>query len=158
MHILIVYDSFFGNTEQVARQIGAALGKNHAVETVRVGEVTAERAAAADWVIVGSPTRGFRPSEGTAKFLESFGRGSLAGKKVAAFDTRIPVETIQSGLLRFLVDKGGYAAPRIARKLKNSGGQLAAAPEGFFVTGTEGPLQDGELERAAQWAESLYAA
>ncbi|GAP09222.1 flavodoxins [Bellilinea caldifistulae] len=157
MQILIVYDSFFGNTEQIARQIGEALDKTHKVETVRAGDATAEMTTAAELLIVGSPTRGFRPSEDTARFLDLFGRGSLDGKKVAAFDTRIPVETIQSGLLRFIVNKGGYAAPAIAKKLERSGARLIAPPEGFFVNGTEGPLKEGELERAAAWARSLIS-
>jgi hypothetical protein len=28
-------------------------------------------------------------------------------------------------------------------------------PEGFFVPGTQSPLKEGELERAAGWATSL---
>jgi hypothetical protein len=32
---------------------------------------------------------------------------------------------------------------------------LAASPEGFFVTGEQGPLKDGELERARAWAGRL---
>jgi flavodoxin I len=49
----------------------------------------------------------------------------------------------------------GYAAGRIARNLKGKGGTLVASPEGFFVTGTKGPLREGELERAAGWAKGI---
>jgi len=28
-------------------------------------------------------------------------------------------------------------------------------PEPFFVEGTEGPLKEGELQRAAGWAEEI---
>jgi hypothetical protein len=49
----------------------------------------------------------------------------------------------------------GYAAPRIAGGLQAKGGRLAAPPEGFFVQEKEGPLKQGELERAASWAKSL---
>jgi flavodoxin I len=52
----------------------------------------------------------------------------------------------------------GYAAEPIAAKLQKKGGTLAAPPEGFFVGGTEGPLKEGELERAAQWARRVGAA
>jgi flavodoxin I len=55
----------------------------------------------------------------------------------------------------FIVDKGGYAASTIAKALKKKGGQLAAPGEGFYVTGEQGPLKDGELERAADWAGRL---
>jgi hypothetical protein len=49
----------------------------------------------------------------------------------------------------------GYAAGRIANNLKKKGSTLIASPEGFFVTGGQGPLKEGELERAAAWAKGI---
>jgi len=49
----------------------------------------------------------------------------------------------------------GYAAGRIAGNLKRKGGTLIASTEGFFVTGSEGPLKEGELERAAGLAKGI---
>ena len=49
----------------------------------------------------------------------------------------------------------GYAAPEIARSLERNGGTLLAPPEGFVVLGMEGPLKEGELERAAGWAQGM---
>jgi hypothetical protein len=51
----------------------------------------------------------------------------------------------------------GYAAEPMAAKLKKKGGTVKNAPEGFIVGGTEGPLKDGELERAAAWTKELYS-
>ena len=51
----------------------------------------------------------------------------------------------------------GYAAKPIADRLEKKGGQLAVPPEGFYVTDTEGPLVEGELERAAEWARKIAA-
>jgi len=82
----------------------------------------------------------------------------LEGVKVAAFDTRLSPSDIESPALRFIVKTGGYAAKRIANRLKRSGGDLITPPEGFFVVGTEGPLKEGELERAADWARRIMAA
>jgi hypothetical protein len=48
-----------------------------------------------------------------------------------------------------------FAAPRIAKTLVAKGGQLATDPEGFIVIGKQGPLKEGELERALQWAKQL---
>ena len=45
----------------------------------------------------------------------------------------------------------GGAARSVARELRKHGYQLAAKAEGFIVTGAEGPLRDGELERARNW-------
>jgi hypothetical protein len=56
---------------------------------------------------------------------------------------------------RFVVKLFGYAAKPIADRLKKKGGELTIPPEGFLVKGTEGPLKEGELERAADWAKSL---
>ncbi len=47
------------------------------------------------------------------------------------------------------------AAPRLSKKLRKLGGQQVARPETFFVAGREGPLFDGELERAEAWAAAL---
>ncbi|MDW7650182.1 MAG: hypothetical protein SCK29_00780 [Bacillota bacterium] len=49
----------------------------------------------------------------------------------------------------------GYAAKPIADKLVRKGGSLASTPEGFYVKDSEGPLKDGELKRAGDWAATL---
>jgi flavodoxin len=161
MKILIVYDSFFGNTEKIALEIGAALGAGLAergeVETIKISQATPEKVGGLDLLIVGSPTRGFRPTEATSKFLNSLAKDQLDGLGVAAFDTRIALETIDSAVFRLVVDKGGYAASTIAKALKKKGGNLLAPPEGFLVTGEQGPLKDGELERAKEWAGQLLS-
>jgi flavodoxin len=154
MRVLIVYDSFFGNTERIAQAIGSALGGAPEVEVQRVTEVAPEQLNGLDWLIVGSPTRAFRPSENTQKLLASVPAGSLAGVKAAAFDTRIP-ESKMPGFLRFIVKRTGYADQKIASALARKGAQLVAQPGQFYVLASEGPLQDGELERAFEWARGL---
>jgi flavodoxin I len=158
MKALVVHDSVFGNTEQVAQAIGNALEPREDVEILRVGNVTPERLTGVKLLIVGSPTRGFRPTEGITNFLKGIPSDGLEGVRVAAFDTRLSASDIGSSALRFIVKIGGYAAKRIADRLKKSGGELVMPPEGFFVEGTEGPLKEGELERAAEWASRIMAA
>ena len=155
MEALVVHDSVFGNTEQVAQAIGNALDSGEGVEVLRVSSVKPERLTGVKLLIVGSPTRGFRPTEGITDFLKGIPSDGLEGVKVAAFDTRLSPSDIESPALRFIVKTGGYAAKRIANKLKKSGGDLITPPEGFFVEGREGPLKDGELERAADWARQI---
>ncbi len=74
---------------------------------------------------------------------------------MASFDTRIALETIDSSVFRFIVDKGGYAASTIAKLLEKKGGKLLAPGEGFIVMGEQGPLKEGELERVAEWAKQI---
>jgi flavodoxin len=156
MKTLVIYDSVFGNTEKLAQAIGAALGVPGEVEVARVGAVKPESLGGLSLLLVGSPTRGFRPTEAITAFLKGLDANALRGVRVAAFDTRIDVlKDIKNPLFRFIVHRGGYAAPRIAEGLKKAGGELAAPPEGFFVKESEGPMKDGELERAAGWARGL---
>jgi len=153
MNALVIYDSVFGNTEKIAQAIAAALG----TQAIPVSQADAGQLTGLDLLVVGSPTRGFRPTEGISKLLNGLSKNHLIGMRVAAFDTRIVLEEIDSKALRFLVDKGGYAASTIAKTLAKKGGQLAAPGEGFYVTGEQGPLKDGELERAAAWVRKVQS-
>ena len=157
MKALVVYDSVFGNTEQIAQAIGKALGSPEDVGTFQVGSVKLEQLTGVELLVVGSPTRGFRPTPAVSNLLKTIPKNGLEGVKVAAFDTRFSTGDIESSALRFLVKTGGYAAKRIADILKKGGGDLIAPPEGFFVADTEGPLKEGELERAAKWAWQIVA-
>ena len=152
---VIVFDSVFGNTAKIAQAIGTCVNEGDNAEKIHIGEVTSEKLQGVGLLIVGSPTRQFRPTEAITNFLKTLSKNQLAGINVAAFDTRIDLETIESGALRFIVDKGGYAARYIAKELTARGGKLVAPAVGFLVTGEEGPLKDGELERAADWAKHI---
>jgi flavodoxin len=155
VNVRVVFDSFFGNTEQVARTIGAELETAAHVRVMRVEESDAARLDGVDLLVVGSPTRAFRPSPKTQAFLRVVARGALEGVRVAAFDTRIAVAEVNSPILPPLVRVFGYAAEPIARRLERAGGIPAGPPAGFLVEGTEGPLRDGELRRARRWARAL---
>jgi len=152
MKTLIIYDSVFGNTEKVAQVIASALGTTEDVRIAKVTETNATQLAGLEHLIVGSPTRGFRPTEPLTGFLKSIPENALIGIRVAAFDTRIAVRDIKNPILRFMAGIGGYAAKPIAEHLKKKGGTLVVPPEGFYVNASEGPLKDGELERVAAWA------
>jgi flavodoxin len=156
---LVIYDSFFGNTERIAQSIGNALGRPEDVGILRVVDVKPEHLAGLKLLIVGSPTRAFSPSPAIKRFLKRIQKDGLKGVKVAAFDTRVTDEEIDSAvfILRIFVNIFGYAAKPIADRLMKKGGQLIAPPEGFFVQGMEGPLKEGELERASDWAKKILA-
>lgn len=151
MKTLVLYDSVFGNTEKVAQSIAETLG----TQAIPVHQADAAQLRGLDLLVVGSPTRKFNPTEGISNLLHRLPDNHLAGVRVAAFDTRIALEVINSKVFRFIVDKGGYAANAIAKMLTKKGGALVAPGEGFYVTDEQGPLKDGELERAAHWASKI---
>ncbi|TRO49871.1 flavodoxin family protein [Candidatus Bathyarchaeota archaeon] len=144
MKALIVYDSVYGNTEKIARAIGDAIAGE--VEVHRAGEVNVSELDAFDLIVVGSPTHGGRPTPAVRGFIDEAPASALKGVNVAAFDTRSPAKWARIF---------GFAAGRIGDSLKRKGGKLVVPPEPFFVEGTEGPLKEGELERATGWAEDI---
>jgi flavodoxin len=156
MKAMVVYDSFFGNTEKIAQAVGDALGSKEEVELLRPGDVKPEQLIGLDVLVVGSPTRQFSPSPATTKYLKSISKNGLNGVRVAAFDTRFPMSEIEkTPILLFFVRIFGYAAEPISKRLVKKGGELAIPPEGFYVDGVEGPLTEGELERAEEWAKRV---
>ncbi|MCK5333386.1 MAG: flavodoxin domain-containing protein [Candidatus Aenigmarchaeota archaeon] len=144
MKSLVVYDSKFGNTEKIAKAIGSALSKSGNVNVVNVEKAGITDIEKVDILIVGSPTQAWSPTPATKSFLESI-HAPLHSMPVAAFDTRF-------NRTRLLT---GSAARKIAKALKKKGSTLLAEPESFFVTGMEGPLLEGEIERAKNWAKEL---
>lgn len=155
MKVIILYESFFGNTKTIAQAMFSAIENKKNLQVRNVAEVSWTDISDAGILIVGSATRGFRPCEETRKFLNSIPENKLKGVIVAAFDTRIDLPEIKSKTMRFIVKTGGYAARHIANTLEKKGGILAVPPEGFLVSGEQGPLVNGETERAAQWAKSF---
>ncbi len=151
MKVLVVYDSVFGNTEKVAQAMASALG----CEACRVNAVTPEQLAGLDALIVGSPTQAFQALKPVKAFLKSIPAGSLKGVKVAGFDTRMDVKEVNNAVLTAFSKAFGYAAEPIGKQLVKKGGTQAVVPAGFIVTGEKGPLRDGELERAAEWAKRV---
>lgn len=158
MAAFVVYDSIFGNTAQVARAVAAALeAGGETVHLLTVDEAQADPIAEIDLLVLGSPTRGFRPTPAVQEFLAQLD-GRLEGVAVAAFDTRIDPDDIHPAPLRWVVEVGGYAADVLAGRLRERGARVIGEPAGFMVGGTEGPLKDGELDRASAWAAGIAAA
>jgi flavodoxin len=155
MKAMVVYDSIFGNTEQIAKVIGKALSFEMHVEVLKVNQVKAEQLKGLNLLIVGSPTRAFQPTPAIKKFLGSLPKNSLKEIKVSAFDTRISPADANSAVLNVFVKLFGYAAKPIADKLEKKGGYLINDPEGFIVKGSEGPLKEGEEKRAVDWAKQI---
>jgi len=144
MKALVIYDSLYGNTEQIAKAIGGGIGGE--VKVVKVGEANIAELGSYDLLVVGSPTQGGRHTVAMREFLAKIPADALKNKRVASFDTRGKT---------WFVKIFGWAANRIADALKDKGGNLVAPGEGFFVKATKGPLVDGELERAAAWAKGI---
>ncbi len=158
MRALIVYDSFFGNTEKIALAIGKAFGTTKEVTICKATEVKPDMLDGLNYLIVGSPTRAFSPSPAIKSFLKGIPSKQLAGVKVTAFDTRIAITDKLPGFLRFMAKLFGYADKPILDGLKKKGGEEIVPSEGFFVLDSEGPLEKGKIERAVVWLKQIKKA
>jgi hypothetical protein len=161
MRSLVVYESWFGNTRRIAEEIAAALAHEGQVDLVTVDEPLPPLADV-DLLVVGGPTHVHglsskrsregaltqgahgEPGIGVRGWIDALPDGAC-GPRAAAFDTRAnkPVLLV------------GSAARGIARRLRDRGYRLAIEPQSFFVEGTPGPLEEGELERASEWGRTL---
>jgi flavodoxin len=148
MNTLIIYDSKFGNTGNVVQAMTLALKNYGVVRAVPVAEAdvfTLVNAPDIDLLIVGCPTQQHNISPAMLKLLDTLPPGALKGLPTATFDTRYHMPRWFSG----------SAARKLADLLDAKGGHIVAQPQSFFVIQEEGPLQKGELDKAAAWVQSL---
>jgi len=162
---LVVYESMFGNTEQVAEAIGEGLRSKVEVEVVRVDRAPEVLADSLDLLVVGGPTHAFSMSRpGT--------REGAAAQATVVMPSQIG---IREWLDRLLPDDGtaviatfdtrvtkvrrlpGSAARAAAKVLRRRGLGVVAESVSFFVEDSTGPLSEGELDRARAWGASLAA-
>jgi flavodoxin len=143
MDAVVVYASQYGNTRRIAEAIAHGLGPGTRV--VEQPEFSTSLVRPGSLLVVGSPIVGWKPLEGLGAWLDGLAPESLAGVRAASFDTRV----------RLFIH--GDAAKKIERALQAAGAERAADPTWYYVEGTEGPLVDGELERAEAWGRTLAA-
>jgi len=151
---LVVYDSLFGNTKKIAEAIEEGLSKIYDSKLMSVKDVRLTDIEDLQILIIGSPTHGGRYSEPVKAFFETLPDKSLEGIKASSFDTSIPVDD-KGWFIRMLIRTFGYAAPRISKELSKKGASIMGS-ETFWVLDREGPLKDGETERARSWAVGLH--
>ena len=167
MKTVVVYESVYGNTHQVAECIAEVARTKGEVMVVPVSGATEEVVAGADMLIVGGPTHVHGMTSATTwrgaiadaekKHLqldpdavgmglrEWFdGLGTQQHARAVAFDTRFDGPVVFTG----------RAAKGISRRLDEHGFALCAGPESFLVDKAN-HLIAGEAERARRWAADL---
>ncbi len=164
---LVIYESMFGNTRDVAVAVADGLAARLCVDVVEVGTAPLEIPNGVELVVVGGPTHAHglanvesrrsadqkardglvSPGIGLREWL-----GAVRGRRgiaATAFDTRIKGPAIL----------WGSAAKSAAKHLGALGFNVVVPPESFLVGGPTGPMYDrlveGELERAHAWGCAL---
>jgi flavodoxin len=147
MKTVIVYDSQYGNTEQIARAMAERLGKDGRARLVAASAASERDLAGSDLLVVGGPTQIRRISSALRTFLDGLPPNAVQGVPAAAFDMRMPGPRVLTG----------SAATGIARRLAKKGARLMVPPESFIATGMKGPPVVGERARAGTWAATVQA-
>lgn len=163
MRAVVVYESLWGNTEKVARAVAGELGR-----TMTVGVFDAESAPESvegyDLVVVGGPTHGFsmsRPSTRESAVTQN-GAPRAPARGIREWLAQLPhlASPIRAVAFDTRVDKPrlpGSAAKAARHELRSLGFDVALKARSFRVHGYEGPLIDGELGRAVEWARDITA-
>ncbi|MBV1861025.1 MAG: hypothetical protein KUG77_21590 [Nannocystaceae bacterium] len=170
MRALVVYESIFGNTRDVAASIASGL-RERALDVV-VAEVSDAPGSAEDFdlVVVGGPihawgmtragTRDGARQEAEREHLETVSQGEGIREwmqRLPDVSTPIRCATFDTQTKTSWFPTGSAARPA-AKKLREHGFELIADPEHFLVEGKYGPMIDGEVERARDWAAALVEA
>jgi flavodoxin len=146
MKSLVIYFSKFGNTKLVADAIGEVLASAGQVRAIPTDQLEAADLHGIDLVVMGSPTHRMNLPQVVRPVFGRLPKRSLRQARVAAFDTSYKMSPL---LAR------STAGPKLLRKLRRLGGKALAPAETFHVMESEGPLFEGEIERAKAWAGTL---
>ncbi|MEA2004127.1 MAG: hypothetical protein U9O53_04155, partial [archaeon] len=125
--------------------IAETLSSHGQTKTVVADKADPQDLGDTDILIIGSPTQAWRPTKPIQSFIKNISEETLNKMHVAGFDTRFKKTRLLTG----------SAARVITKRLEKKSSKLITPPESFFVSGMEGPLKDGEIERASKWAKAI---
>ena len=156
---IVAFDSFHGCTKLVAEAIAEQLGKEgHEVQLINLRD-SVPAGVKGDFLFVGSPTRGGKPSKETTAFIDGLD-SSWNGKPAAVFDTIGPLskdeEKRKQTIANISSSWGKNAASRLSEQCSGKGlrviGMLHAP-----VVGMWGPLAPEGQEMGREFAHKMAA-
>ena len=161
MRALVVHESMFGCTRSIAQAIASGLADEGADVACRdVRDVsTTTLATDADLLVVAAPTHAFGLSRASTRASANEQGAHWDGDGIREWIDRLPrhvdarFATVDTKVRT--PNLPGSAGGAAQRALAKHGACRAADHESFWITGTKGPLLDGELERARMWGRSL---
>jgi flavodoxin len=87
--VLVVFDTTYGNTEKLGREIAAGIEETGTAECKVIGikEIKVEDLSGFDGVLFGGPIHAFRATRGIKGAIKEAAKKGLDGKLVSTFDT-----------------------------------------------------------------------
>jgi flavodoxin len=163
MTALVVYESLWGNTEQVARAIAEGLAEHGQVQIKEVSDVDSPDASVT-LIAAGGPTHTFAMSRESTR-VQAVEQGATHThtkiglrewiKKLAPDHPEWHLATFDTKIEKVRHLPGSAAAGAAAWARRH--GHPVVETHHFFVDEIDGPLAVGEIERAKAWGEKLGA-
>lgn len=150
MKTIVAFHSLYGNTKLVAEAVAEGLRSKAVVELSQLGQLKVADLEGVELLVVGTPTHNAGIPMDVRAIVRKWPKGCLTGMRVEAFDTSLK--------MNWFVDLFNPAAPKLAAELRRLGGTPLGQAQSFWVSGREGPLAEGELERAKAWGQALASA
>jgi hypothetical protein len=166
MRALVIYESMFGDNQQVARAIAAGLAAaGVAAEAIEVGVAPTVIDPDVDLLVVGSPNHAWSlPRPNTRQDAAAKADGPLVSQGIGVREW-LSSATLPTGLRTVAYDTRGshpkavvamdHASTSIEKGLAKRGGTRLVPAEHFRVADMKGPLEPGEPERAHAWGVTL---
>jgi len=152
MRGIVVFDTSYGNTKKIAETIAETLRESGIdVDLFYVKDVKKLSAKDYDFLVLGSPTKFGTMSFAVKGFLGKVKSEEWMNKPFAAFDTENPENVEQSRIQ----NKEWSAAEKIAAQLKEKEMNQLLPVLKALVFGQKGPLVEGEIDRAKEYARTL---
>ncbi|NPC97448.1 hypothetical protein [Nocardioides sp. zg-DK7169] len=162
MHAVVVYESMWGNTREIAEAVAQGLGEGTPVIEVATAPALPD---GLDLLVVGGPTHAFSMSRPSTR--EDAGqRGAGADSSAPGLrewlaglpgDFAVPIATFDTRV-RTVRHLPGSAAKAAKREVERHHHGTVVDAVSFYVHDVAGPLEDGELQRAREWGAGLAAA
>jgi hypothetical protein len=164
MKTLVVYESMFGNTEEIANAVAAGLGESVDVQVAEVADAPTDPSDV-ELIVAGGPTHAFSMSRENTR-TDAISKGAHEGER--EFGLREWMAALPSGnhtekmttfdtKIKSMRHLPGSAAKSAAKAAHRHGYESLSKAESFYVEDIDGPLLDGEIDRARAWGRRLAA-
>lgn len=164
MKALLVYESTFGNTESVAREVAAGLESTLHTEIHTATSAPTTLADDVVLLVVGAPVHalGPGPHEAADEAARQAHRAGLADRSAGTGVQDWLNALVPSGIAAASFDTmvGGPVQGPVLHPIRSRLLRLGfdvRAHETFCTRSTLGPLAEGELAHARQWGERIAA-
>jgi flavodoxin len=144
--VIVVYESKYGNTKQVAETIIEGINEIQKIEAVLKEPKRVEPTEVLDYdmILIGSPNHFGGPTRGVKKFIDKLGKLPLKNKMFAVFDTYI---------------KGDFekAVKKMEKRISEKVPELKQIASGLSikVQDMKGPILEEELPKCIEFGKKI---